>query len=122
MLRWIRRFGWTLSTLVVVPLALWPIRAQLMVLLIPEFHEPYRFYLIGPHNEGYVHLQLVRLATLLLVVPVFAAEVWLAICERTGTLAARRFTLPFALTTGLVQSALFELVRRVQPFLFAHLV
>jgi hypothetical protein len=47
----------------------------------------------------------VRLAVLLVGLPVFAVDVWLLVCRRFQARSARRLALPFGLATGLVEVA-----------------
>lgn len=66
--------------------------------------------------------QVIFITAVLLTLPVFYAECWLLICRLTGRGNARRYTIPFAVTS--VGSALLALWLAHQidfsPFLVAY--
>ena len=115
MSRLIRGFRLSLVALLVLPCALWPLRDALGRLLLPSFLE---FYPFGSEATQFAfHVDLIKLATLLLVFPFFAAEAWLLICERARSESARRYALPFALVSGAAQLGVLWLVRGIEPYI-----
>jgi Sec-independent protein secretion pathway component TatC len=62
--------------------------------------------------------QVTASSALLVAFPVLCGETWLLICERAARPDARRLTLPFALTSGVVALLVLWLIRQIEFTLF----
>ena len=121
--RTVGRFSKTLIAAFVAAAVSWKCREELLQFWSAPYVRQHGqavldFGLLNDAAVFSVMTQVTAASALLVTFPVFCAETWLLVCEKTARPDARRFTLPFALSSGAVALVASWLVRHIDFTVF----